>query len=174
MLDELINIGTRMVSRETQTVTRVALDRIVDNPYQYRRHYREESLHELTVNINSLVFQLPKTSGLQQPGMGRLVRRDGAGVETPVDAAAYANQVALARLFDLDWHLTIVGSSDRDTVCAHGLAALAEELGRLTQQSRAAEAEADRHAAASAEATTPASVTNGIASTMPQPNGVSR
>jgi len=36
---------------------------------------------------------------------------------------------ALARLFDLDWHLTIVGSPDRDPVCAHGLMALAEELG---------------------------------------------
>jgi len=36
---------------------------------------------------------------------------------------------ALARLFDLDWHLTIVGSPDRDPVCAHGLAALTEELG---------------------------------------------
>jgi glycosyltransferase involved in cell wall biosynthesis len=36
---------------------------------------------------------------------------------------------ALARLFDLDWHLTIVGSPDRDPPHAHGLIALAEELG---------------------------------------------
>lgn len=42
---------------------------------------------------------------------------------------------ALARLFDLDWHLTIVGSPDRDPVCAHGLIALAEELG-ITQRVR--------------------------------------
>lgn len=35
---------------------------------------------------------------------------------------------ALARLPDLDWHLTIVGAPDRDTVHAHGLRALAEEL----------------------------------------------
>lgn len=35
---------------------------------------------------------------------------------------------ALARLFDLNWHLTIVGSTDRDPVHAHGLEALAEEL----------------------------------------------
>jgi glycosyltransferase involved in cell wall biosynthesis len=35
---------------------------------------------------------------------------------------------ALARLFDLDWHLTIVGSPDRDPVHARGLLALAEEL----------------------------------------------
>ena len=36
---------------------------------------------------------------------------------------------ALARLVDMDWRLTIAGSADRDTVHAHGLAALAEELG---------------------------------------------
>jgi glycosyltransferase involved in cell wall biosynthesis len=35
---------------------------------------------------------------------------------------------ALARLFDLDWQLTIVGSPTRDRVCADGLAALADEL----------------------------------------------
>ena len=35
---------------------------------------------------------------------------------------------ALARLTDLDWHLTIAGAPDRDTVHAHGLRALAEEL----------------------------------------------
>jgi len=35
---------------------------------------------------------------------------------------------ALARLFDLDWHLTVVGSPARDPVCADGLVALAEEL----------------------------------------------
>jgi glycosyltransferase involved in cell wall biosynthesis len=35
---------------------------------------------------------------------------------------------ALARLFDLDWHLTIVGSPARDPVHADGLVALAEEL----------------------------------------------
>ncbi len=35
---------------------------------------------------------------------------------------------ALARLFDLDWQLTIVGSPDRDPVHAHSLAALVEEL----------------------------------------------
>ena len=36
---------------------------------------------------------------------------------------------ALARLFDLDWQLTIVGSPDRDPVHARSLAALAEALG---------------------------------------------
>jgi glycosyltransferase involved in cell wall biosynthesis len=36
---------------------------------------------------------------------------------------------ALARLFDLNWHLTIVGSPDRDPVHANGLVALAQQLG---------------------------------------------
>ena len=36
---------------------------------------------------------------------------------------------ALARLFDLDWSLTIVGSAERDHPHARGLLALAEELG---------------------------------------------
>jgi glycosyltransferase involved in cell wall biosynthesis len=36
---------------------------------------------------------------------------------------------ALARLFDLDWELTIIGSPDRDLVHARSLAALADELG---------------------------------------------
>ena len=36
---------------------------------------------------------------------------------------------ALARLFDLDWQLTIVGSPERDPVHARTLTALAEELG---------------------------------------------
>ncbi len=35
---------------------------------------------------------------------------------------------ALSRLFDLDWHLTIAGSSARDPVHANGLHALAEKL----------------------------------------------
>jgi glycosyltransferase involved in cell wall biosynthesis len=35
---------------------------------------------------------------------------------------------ALARLWDLDWHLTIVGSPERDKPHAHGLMALAAEL----------------------------------------------
>ena len=36
---------------------------------------------------------------------------------------------ALARLSDLDWHLTIAGSADRDPVHAHALNALAGHLG---------------------------------------------
>jgi glycosyltransferase involved in cell wall biosynthesis len=40
---------------------------------------------------------------------------------------------ALARLFDLDWHLTVVGSAERDPVHAHALVALAQELGIARQ-----------------------------------------
>ncbi len=36
---------------------------------------------------------------------------------------------AMAKLFDLDWHLTIAGSPDRDVPCAQGLVALTDELG---------------------------------------------
>jgi glycosyltransferase involved in cell wall biosynthesis len=36
---------------------------------------------------------------------------------------------ALARLFDLNWHLTIAGSAERDPVHAQSLAAMVEELG---------------------------------------------
>jgi glycosyltransferase involved in cell wall biosynthesis len=36
---------------------------------------------------------------------------------------------ALARLFDLDWRLTVVGTPARDSAHAHGLAALADSLG---------------------------------------------
>ncbi len=40
---------------------------------------------------------------------------------------------ALARLFDQDWQLTIVGSAERDKVHAQSLVALAEELGIAKQ-----------------------------------------
>ena len=46
---------------------------------------------------------------------------------------------ALARLFDLDWHLTIVGAPSRDPVHADGLVALAAELGIARRVSFAGE-----------------------------------
>jgi ParB-like chromosome segregation protein Spo0J len=95
----LLHKDNATVSRETATITRVALDRIVDNPYQYRRQYNEAPLRELAININSLAWQLPQTSGLQQPGMGRLVQRNADGVETPVDPAIYENPAKLLSLF---------------------------------------------------------------------------
>jgi glycosyltransferase involved in cell wall biosynthesis len=48
---------------------------------------------------------------------------------------------ALARLFDLDWHLTIVGSAERDPVHARALAALAEKLGITRRVTFAGEAD---------------------------------
>jgi glycosyltransferase involved in cell wall biosynthesis len=49
---------------------------------------------------------------------------------------------ALAKLFDLDWRLTIAGSEDRDTVHAHALHALAERLGIARRVIFAGEADA--------------------------------
>ncbi len=54
---------------------------------------------------------------------------------------------ALARLFDLDWHLTIVGSPDRDPVHARSLTALAEELGIASRVTFAGEVPPDALAA---------------------------
>lgn len=47
----------------------------------------------------------------------------------------------LARLFDLDWRLTIVGSGDRDPAHAHALYALAEQLGIAQRVTFAGEAD---------------------------------
>jgi glycosyltransferase involved in cell wall biosynthesis len=49
---------------------------------------------------------------------------------------------ALARLFDLDWQLTIVGSATIDPVHADALAALAAELGIATRVRFAGEVDA--------------------------------
>lgn len=66
----------------------------------------------------------PRSSGSGGPGcailsVGTLVPRKGHDVLLR----------ALARLFDLEWHLTIAGSARRDPVHARTLSALAEELG---------------------------------------------
>jgi glycosyltransferase involved in cell wall biosynthesis len=66
----------------------------------------------------------PRAAGSGGPGavllsVGALVPRKGHDVLLR----------ALGGLADLDWRLTIVGPEDRDPVHAHGLRALAEELG---------------------------------------------
>jgi glycosyltransferase involved in cell wall biosynthesis len=66
----------------------------------------------------------PRSLGSSSPtcqilSVGALVRRKGH------DMLLHA----LARLFDLDWHLTLVGTPSRDPVHAGGLVAMATDLG---------------------------------------------
>ena len=60
----------------------------------------------------------PGSAGCEMLSIGTLIPRKGHDVLLR----------ALARLFDLDWHLTIAGAPDRDPAHAHGLMALTEEL----------------------------------------------
>lgn len=61
------------IPAEGQAVLRIDLDRILDNPYQYRRTYDEADLAELAANISAMASQLRATSGLQSPPLARLV-----------------------------------------------------------------------------------------------------
>ena len=70
----------------------------------------------------------PRSTGSGGPGcailsVGALIPRKGHDVLL----------CALARLFDLDWHLVIVGSATRDPEHARALGALAERLGIAAQ-----------------------------------------
>jgi ParB-like chromosome segregation protein Spo0J len=79
VLDDVLSAAPAAFSRENEIqLVRVPLARIVDNPYQYRQHYDPAGICELATNINALGFQLPETSGLQSPPMGRLMRLDPA------------------------------------------------------------------------------------------------
>ncbi len=76
--------------------------------------------------------------GVVEPGTDPAPRAEGSGGEgcaiLSIGAAVPRKGHdlllrALARLPDLDWHLTIVGSLERDPVHASGLRALADQLG---------------------------------------------
>jgi ParB-like chromosome segregation protein Spo0J len=97
ILDELMPMTAAPVSRETR-IHRIPLDRVVDNPFQYRQHYGPEGLRDLATNIASLAWQLPTTSGLQQAPMARMMWRDAAGALTPVDAVLYEHSAAIESL----------------------------------------------------------------------------
>ena len=80
----------------------------------------------------------PTRIGIVEPGTDEAPRSQGSGsgtcailsVGTLVPRKGHDVLLrALARLTDLDWSLTIVGSAERDPVHAHGLKALVEELG---------------------------------------------
>ncbi|HYF06896.1 MAG TPA: glycosyltransferase family 4 protein [Acetobacteraceae bacterium] len=80
----------------------------------------------------------PARLGVVEPGTDAATRAMGSGSDTCAILSVgtlvprKGHDVllrALGRLSDLDWMLTIVGSPDRDPVHAHGLQALAEELG---------------------------------------------
>lgn len=71
------------IPAEGQAVLRIDLDRILDNPYQYRRSYDAADLAELAANIRAMAAQLPGTSGLQSPPLARLVTVERDGDLTP-------------------------------------------------------------------------------------------
>ncbi len=98
---------------------------------------------ELGVNPQRIAIVRPGTANApRSPGsggpacailsLGALVPRKGHDVLLR----------ALAKLFDLDWHLTIVGSAARDRVHAGALRALAEQLGISQRVTFAGEADA--------------------------------
>ena len=109
----------RLVTTSEQTAERLAKDFAAPS----------DRIAVITPGIDAL----PRATGSGGPGcrilaVGTLIPRKGHDMLMR----------ALARLFDLDWELTIAGAPDRDPVHANGLLALAEEL-NIAQRVRFAE-----------------------------------
>jgi glycosyltransferase involved in cell wall biosynthesis len=104
----------RLVTTSEQTADRLAADFKLDRA-------------RITAIVPGME-DLPRSAGSSGDGcailsVGTLIPRKGHDVLLR----------SLSRLFDLDWHLTIVGGGDRDPVHANGLPALAEDL-RISRQ----------------------------------------
>ncbi|WP_240790200.1 glycosyltransferase family 4 protein [Roseomonas sp. HF4] len=94
----------------------------------------------------------PERIGVVEPGTDPAPRATGSGgpgcailsVGTLVPRKGHDVLLhALARLTDLDWSLTVAGDERRDAVHAHGLRALAEELGIASRVTFAGEVAGD-------------------------------
>ena len=105
----------------------------------YRRLHRLIVTSELTAERLVADFGVDRARiGVVMPGTDDAPRCKGSGgpgceilsIGTLVPRKGHDVLLrALARLFDLDWHLTIAGSPRRDPAHADGLVALTEELG---------------------------------------------
>ena len=127
----------------------------------FRRMKRVITTSQTTAELLTSGFQIdPARLSVVEPGTDIAPRSVGSGgptcrilsVGTVVPRKGHDLLLrALARLFDLDWHLTVVGALDRDPVCAHGVLALAETLNvqqRVTFLGEVGEAELADHWAA--------------------------
>ncbi|MFN8468238.1 MAG: ParB/RepB/Spo0J family partition protein [Caldilineaceae bacterium] len=86
------------VSAETRGLHLVALDRLLDNPYQARQEDEVEHILKIATSMAKLKRELPGTLGMQQPPTGRLVRLTSADDYEVLEPLAYRNE---RRLRDL-------------------------------------------------------------------------